>query len=82
MVLVKEILIVLSQVLSFAILIRALLSWFAIRPDNPLMLFLFQITEPILAPLRRLIPLIGGALDITPMVAILLLQLLSRLLSW
>lgn len=82
MVLVKEIFIVLSQVLSFAILIRALLSWFAIRPDNPLMMFLFQITEPMLAPLRRLIPLIGGVLDITPMVAILLLQLLSRLLSW
>ena len=41
------------------------------------MRILIEVTEPILAPLRRVIPLIG-MLDITPMVAIFLLQLLQQ----
>lgn len=68
------------QLLSAAIFIRALLSWFPIRRDNPLVVFLDRVTEPILAPLRRVIPPIGGAVDITPIVAILLLQVLSQVL--
>jgi len=61
-----------------AIVARALLSWFNLRPDNPLVVILFDVTEPILAPLRRIIPRIG-MLDISPMVAILLLYLISDL---
>jgi YggT family protein len=62
---------------------RALLSWFPIGPGNPLfqlVVILNQITEPILAPLRRVIPRIG-MLDISPMVALLLLQFLQSLLE-
>lgn len=68
------------QLLSAAIFIRALLSWFPVGRDNPLVVFLDRVTEPILAPLRRVIPPIGGAIDITPIVAILLLQVLSQVL--
>jgi YggT family protein len=67
----------LFQILTFAIIARALLSWFPIRPGNPfypLLVILHQITEPILAPLRRLIPMIG-MFDISPIVALVLLQL-------
>ncbi|MER3397500.1 MAG: YggT family protein [Chloroflexota bacterium] len=70
----------LFQLLSAAIFIRALLSWFPISRDNPLVMFLDRVTEPILAPLRRVIPPIGGVMDITPIVAILLLQFLSQIL--
>ncbi len=70
----------LFQFLSAAIFIRALLSWFPISRDNPLVVFLDRVTEPILAPLRRVIPPIGGVMDITPIVAILLLQFLSQIL--
>lgn len=66
-------------VLNLAILLRVLLSWIRPDPRNPLVQLLYQITEPILAPLRRYIPPFGG-LDITPMVALLLLELLHRLL--
>jgi YggT family protein len=69
----------LCQVLTFAILIRALLSWFPVRPDSPLLILLYQITEPVLAPLRRIIPRIG-MIDITPLIAIVLLQSIYRLL--
>ena len=71
---------ILCQVLFWAIVVRAILSWFTIRPDNPLVNILHHITEPILAPLRRVIPRMG-MLDITPVVAILLLWLVRLLLD-
>jgi YggT family protein len=70
----------LLRVLTFAIIARALISWFAPSSDNPLVRLLIEITEPILAPLRRIIPLIG-MIDITPIVAIFLLQLLQQWLG-
>lgn len=68
----------LFTLLTFAIIARALVSWIAIDPYHPIVVFLNQITEPILAPLRRFIPPIG-MMDITPIVAIFLLQILSLL---
>ena len=71
----------LLTILGFAIIIRALLSWVSIDPYNPLVQILFQITEPILAPLRRIIPPIGGMMDITPIVALILLQVLQAIID-
>ena len=68
------------QVLTFAVLARALMSWFPASPDNPLVRVLWQVTEPILAPLRRIIPRIG-MIDITPMVAIILLQVVGGVIA-
>jgi len=65
-------------VLSLAIFIRVILSWFLTRP-NTLSIMLDKITEPLLAPLRRIIPRLG-MFDFTPVVAIILLQLIARLL--
>jgi YggT family protein len=64
---------------TLAIIARAFLSWFRISYYHPVARFLIQITEPILAPLRRYIPPIGG-LDLTPMVALLTLWFLEQLL--
>jgi YggT family protein len=69
----------LFQILTFAIIARALLSWFNLGPSHPLVRILYDVTEPVLAPLRRVIPMIGF-IDITPIVAILLLQLIEQLL--
>jgi YggT family protein len=69
----------LFNILQFAIIIRSLLSWFNPRPDNPLVVFLNDITEPILSPLRRIVPRIG-MIDITPLVAILLLSVIQQVL--
>jgi YggT family protein len=69
----------LFQVLIFAIIARALLSWFNLGPSHPLVRILYDLTEPILAPLRRVIPMIG-MIDITPIVAIILLQVIQSLL--
>ena len=65
--------------LDLALLLRVLFSWIRPDPYNPLVRLIHQITEPILAPLRRYIPPFGG-LDITPMVALVVLDLARRLL--
>jgi YggT family protein len=57
---------------EFAIVARALLPWFRVSPYHPVMRFLIQITEPLLAPIRRNLPVIGG-FDFSPMVALLIL---------
>lgn len=69
----------LCNVLTFAIIFRVILSWFSPRPTSRLAIVLIQITEPLLRPLRRIIPRVG-MLDFTPLAAIILLQLISRLL--
>ena len=70
---------VLCDVLAILILIRVLVSWYSPRPTNALVVILHRLTEPILAPLRRIIPRVG-MFDFTPFVAIILLQLLANLL--
>jgi YggT family protein len=69
----------LTWVLTALIFFRAILSWFPIDPRNPLVTFLYEVTEPILAPLRNVIPRIG-MIDITPLVAIILIQIIGQLL--
>ncbi len=75
----------LCQVLTFAIFFRAILSWFTLNSRGSGFIFslhrlLTQITEPILKPLHRIIPNIG-MVDITPVVAILLLQILGMVVA-
>jgi YggT family protein len=68
------------QVLIFAIFARSLLSWFPIDKNGPVFQFLDAVTDPILMPLRKIVPNIG-MLDITPMVAIFVLFAISRALE-
>jgi YggT family protein len=70
---------VLARVLNLAILARILLSWIQVNPDNPIIRFIHEITEPILGPIRRILPSMGG-LDISPMLALILIQILERVL--
>jgi YggT family protein len=70
---------ILFTVLNFAILIRVLLSWVQVSPGHPLVQFLYQITDPILAPFRKVIPPAAG-LDFSPIVAFFVLELLRRLI--
>ncbi len=69
----------LFNVLIFAIIGRALLSWFNIGPGHPIGRILYELTEPILGPMRRVIPMIG-MIDISPIVAILLLNFLQNII--
>ena len=59
---------------TLAIFIYIILSWTAVSYRNPLMRFLFRLTEPLLGPLRRVIPPVA-MFDISPMIALLIVWL-------
>jgi YggT family protein len=69
----------LCWVLTMAILARVIISWFSPSPTNSLAIILYQVTELFLAPLRRIVPRVG-IFDFTPLVAVVLLQLIASLL--
>jgi YggT family protein len=66
------------KILFWAMIISVILSWVAPGSHNPGAELVQQITEPVLAPFRRIIPNLGG-LDISPIFAFIVLQLLQ---SW
>ena len=70
---------ILFFVLWAAILGRVLISWINISPDNPIVQVLYGITEPILAPIRRVVPSIG-MLDLSPMIALIIMMIVQRVL--
>ena len=63
----------LTLALTFAILGRVILSWISPAGNDPVTPVLHEITEPILAPIRRFMPQFG-MFDLSPMVALLLLN--------
>lgn len=66
------------NVFIFAILIQVILSWVNPQSYNPVTGILYQLTEPVLRPARRLIPPLSG-FDLSPLVAILALQVIKML---
>ena len=64
---------------SFLILARVLLSWMRISPYHPVTLFIHEVTEPVLRPLRNIIPPLG-MLDISPIAALILLRVLESII--
>jgi YggT family protein len=69
-----QILEMLIQFYFFAIIIQVILSWVQPKTYNPMIIILLQLTEPLLAPARRLIPAMSG-LDLSSLAVIILLQL-------
>src|SRR5438094_7552116 len=66
-------------ILKAAIVVRVISSWLPISPYSPWVRWSYQLSEPVLAPFRRVIPNLGG-LDISPIVAFILLNILEGLL--
>lgn len=69
----------LAYLMKLAILARALTSWIQVDPFNPLMQLLYRVTEPVLRPLRGLLP-VWREMDISPVVALVIIQLAEALL--
>lgn len=69
----------LFQVLLFAILGRVIVSWIDPMGNMRVTQILRELTEPILAPIRSVLPTMG-MIDLSPLVALLLLQLLQSLI--
>jgi len=77
--LVFQVLLTFLTIMQFAIIARAILSWFDRGMRNPISQFLVQLTEPIIAPIRRVLPPLG-MFDFSPLVALLLLYVLRQML--
>ena len=68
----------LLQVASILFIVRAVLSWIRISGDSPfypVVRFVYQVTEPVLAPIRRVLPPLGG-LDLSILAVIILINYL------
>jgi len=66
-------------ILRLALLVRVLSSWLPINPHSPWLRWSFVLSEPILRPLRQIVPTLGPV-DITPIIGYFLLGLLARVL--
>jgi YggT family protein len=63
--------------LMLVILVNALLSWVRPNPSNPLVMWLDRISDTVCNPIRRMIPSMIGGIDLSPMIAMVLLMVLK-----
>ena len=78
---VIQLLLILLQLYSYVLLARALISWIPnIDPYHPVVQFLYSITEPVLEPIRKLVPPLGGMIDISMIIAFFGIIILEQLL--
>ena len=67
------------EVFSLLIFVRVVLSWVNPNPRHELLLLVFKLTEPVLGPIRAMIPLRGA--DLSPIVAWVLIRVLVKLIE-
>jgi YggT family protein len=77
---VANLILMLGRLYLFVLLARVLISWVRVDPYHPAVQVLFQLTEPVLKPIRDVLPS-GSGLDFSPVVAMLLVQLVTELLA-
>jgi len=68
-----------ATVIIWLIIARAILSWVSPDPNNPIVRAIYQMTEPLLYPIRSRLPYMGG-MDLSPIVTIIAVIFLSRFL--
>lgn len=71
---------ILLEAYKWIIIVSALLSWVSPDPYNPIVRFLYSVTEPVLRPIRRLIGYSLGPIDISPIIVILVIIFLQSFL--
>jgi YggT family protein len=77
---VADIINIALTIYMWIIVIRAVLSWVHPDPYNPIVRLLYQVTEPLMASVRRWIPLRGMGIDFSPMIILLAIFFLQRFL--
>jgi YggT family protein len=77
---IAEVLFYVLQLYMFVVIARAVISWVNPDPYNPIVRFLYNATEPLLYRVRRYVPIIGGGIDLSPLIVILGIIFLQRFL--
>ncbi len=77
---ITSLVVMLAQIYQFILLARVLISWVRVDPYHPAVQILFQLTEPVLEPIRRVLPQTMG-LDFSPIIAMILVQVVAELIA-
>ncbi|MGO9379885.1 MAG: YggT family protein [Dissulfurispiraceae bacterium] len=77
---IAQILNIFLDIYFWIIVISALISWVNPDPYNPIVRFLYRVTEPVLRPIRRIVGNRLGPIDISPLVIILIITFIQRFL--
>ena len=75
-----SLLILLLNFYTFVVIVSVALSWLRLSPENPVVRAVAALTEPALAPIRKVMPEVGG-FDLSPMVLLFGIQLVKRALG-
>lgn len=77
---IAQILSIVLNIYMWVIIIRALITWVNPDPYNPIVQFLYRITEPVLYPIRKAIPISGLGIDFSPIIVFLIIIFLQNFL--
>lgn len=78
---VRKLLVALLLTYFILIIAMVIISWFASHSRHPLIPLIYQLTAPVLRPIQRLVPALGG-IDLSPLFALIILRALLLLLGW
>lgn len=78
---IRKLLVALLMTYFVLIIARVVVSWFVNQSHHPLIPLIYQLTEPVLKPISRLVPPLGGV-DLSPLFALIALRFLLLLLGW
>lgn len=77
---VASVLGVVINIVIFLVIGRAIISWVNADPSNPIVRFLHDATEPVLRPIRRIVPPVGPGIDLSPIIVLLGMLFLQEFL--
>jgi YggT family protein len=77
----RKLLLTLLMTYFVLIIARVIISWIAAQSYHPIIPLVYQLTQPVLRPISRLIPPLGG-IDLSPLFALIALRFLMLLLGW
>ena len=78
---ILEFILIIVNLYMWVVIIAALITWVQPNPYNPIVRFLYSVTEPVYAYIRRYIPTTFGGFDIAPIILILALEFLQILIN-
>ena len=71
---------VIFEIYTFVLIFRVFMSWLPIPPENPFIRFVVSSTDPLLKPISRLVPPLGGMIDLSPIIALMILRVVQEML--
>ena len=76
----REFIQILCHIIVLLVIVRAIVSWFPVNPGERFVAFIYRVTEPILSPVRRIIPR-TGPVDLSPLFVVIILELIASLVG-